>query len=1664
MIHETKCVTERTCSFCFKICSTPSKKRRHEIDCKQKRKRKNTSDGIKSKRIRPSYRCRKSANCNFWCKDRSILYAHQQIQHGGKKKLQNFTHVLENDQDLKRVYDANKKFILGDHEGHRGLNTYNFPVQNLSANRNELKNQLNTIAKVEQGAFKINVGLGVILKNVETNEFRYFIPYKNELVFDSPHVVGNDHTFDRFLEVLENVDIEELSLRQRPDTKWKPFMLTNLTYFVYPLGYSFGNGLVPSYIKNNRAIVSLDINPHTKRVYDDELCIFRALACHFNEGKIPLQKDVKEHAKSWCASEKVSLKNFAGIAYSDFPKFENFFRIKLKVFEMSEYGSAVPIYLSDARFQDTLYLNLFENHLSYISNFELYAKKYECSNCSKMFKRLDKLKRHIRSCSMVSKGVYPGGFVKNRDTVFEELEGLGIDVPRNDRTYPYFIVYDFEAMLTAIHEQTTDNLIWTQEHVPIAVSVCSNVPEFTSPKCFVNENLDQLLEDMLSYMSEIREGALPLLKTKWGNVFQELKLLEERYKPAVEPREDTLSNDSDAHAPSESLDNSDLESDSSDDDGEDLTDFIERTDNDISDFQGYDYINLNRKLDQNRAEPMSIDNKDGYENILNIIQQVKSHFFTYCEQVPVLSFNGASYDLNLIKAKFASHLELYKNKEAFVIKKANKYMTISTENFRFLDIVNYLAPNYSYASFLKAYEATENKGFMCYDYLDSIEKLDHPSLPPYDRFYSKLKKCNVLDEDGNGQQNYRWLQEVWENEGMKTLKDFVVWYANLDTKPFVEAVQNMSKFYHDNDIDLFKDSISLPGVARRMLFQSTNAKFPLFDKQTEDISRTIDRNICGGPSIIFTREHEVGKTFIRGDPNKPCKAIIGEDFNSLYSYAIDSEFGTGCFVDRQACDDFKPRPNTKFLNMYLWMDHIAKEENIAIKHKVNNNNREVRVGIYPVDGYCESTQTVYEYNGCWYHGCKDNCPLLKRTDDPKRLELIEGRIKRTEKKRKYLEGLGFRVVSIQECTFLEQIEPLIYDIRDSYLPPFYQQNKGPLSFCGILNGIREETLFGFVECDIEVPDKWPLTKERDMSPKEYFSEMAPLFATTDITYEDFGPHMQEYVKAHGVSEKPRTLLVGALAAKNILLSTNLLKWYIDHGLKMTVVHRIIEFKPERCFRDFVHKVCDARRAGDIDKSKEIIANTMKLLLNSAYGSLNMRKNKHRQIVYVKGEQQLRLHVNDHRFRHVTPLDDDIFEVEMAKRKIKYDVPNYLAHFILNTAKLRVLSYYYDCLDYFVPRSEFDLGFMDTDSLYYAISGDNFIDVVRPELREEYLAKINGSCHVEKFEANAENWWPRQCCQRHIQYDKRTCGLMKVEGRGTKLTCLCSKTYLLQSESSFKLTCKGIQKRNVDNPPEKFQDVMSNQSDRFSTNMGFRVQKNKILTYEQTKKGFTYFYVKRQVQQDGVHTQPLSIVLNPLNNDHIIYIDGHSPLSNHHTTCIKNGFDEFENDILSFHCAEQMYLYVMADFHSNIPLQDEIKETSNPFSFLSKKFEIEIEDGWYLICDDKMFEILLLKWLWDSSFREALDNDKTLIVCGREGYWTCGLSLRLARVTKESEYPGNNRLGQMLMELRDFVKGLDVYEMRLLLHTLQQNCMDEDTDSPKHNVRELFDMAKQILEV
>ena len=54
---------------------------------------------------------------------------------------------------------------------------------------------------------------------------------------------------------------------------------------------------------------------------------------------------------------------------------------------------------------------------------------------------------------------------------------------------------------------------------------------------------------------------------------------------------------------------------------------------------------------------------------------------------------------------------------------------------------------------------------------------------------------------------------------------------------------------------------------------------------------------------------------------------------------------------------------------------------------------------------------------------------------------------------------------------------------------------------------------------------------------------------------------------------------------------------------------------------------------------------------------------------------------------------------MAHKKVTHDIPKQLGFFVLQYAKLRMLEFYYDCLDYYMNRDDYELCQMDTDSIY-----------------------------------------------------------------------------------------------------------------------------------------------------------------------------------------------------------------------------------------------------------------------------------------------------------------------------------------------------------------------------
>ena len=134
---------------------------------------------------------------------------------------------------------------------------------------------------------------------------------------------------------------------------------------------------------------------------------------------------------------------------------------------------------------------------------------------------------------------------------------------------------------------------------------------------------------------------------------------------------------------------------------------------------------------------------------------------------------------------------------------------------------------------------------------------------------------------------------MWTNEGMAMFVDFIRYYNNAAVIGFVEAVEKMIANERSNELDIYKESISLPGVTHRYLFKnlSSNDYSFGFAPEHKHLSMLLRENIVGCPSIIFHRYHEKDVTSIKG--KYLCKKVIGFDANSLYLHCLAQKMPTG---------------------------------------------------------------------------------------------------------------------------------------------------------------------------------------------------------------------------------------------------------------------------------------------------------------------------------------------------------------------------------------------------------------------------------------------------------------------------------------------------------------------------------------------------------------------------------------------------------------------------------------------------------------------------------------------------------------------------------------------------------------------------------------------------
>ena len=1010
---------------------------------------------------------------------------------------------------------------------------FNFDVSHMEHGPipDTFEKQLREIYSNSTGAFKINASLGMILQNKETKELRYYAPGPNLLSHERPVLIHNSQTYQAFLKEMKERDMLEWATRSRPTTKFVVIRITNILYEVTRTKKLIGCG--------NRTLE--DMAP-----FINNTSYVTFLTDSSNRHNVPYQDNL-------CLFRCLALHYGANHKQSNF---------------------------------EVNVLQLYRQFIEYVERLDQnYVQPEPFPGISLMTLPI------IEECFKVSVFVYDVSDTSNITNSYNSMVGFPDNIHLGLYKNHFMLMCNTEAILGKYVCPACEKIFKTRKSLLQHRSRCpgtlkSTKLTFKGQAYRPSDNIFEKLEKEFGIVVPSSDRFHPYVIT-----YDFESLLGKQDK---RDNTDKLSYDN-IHIPISVAIGSNVE-------GYKDYKFLVNKDPaklirefvlylvEVSRAAGallrirYNYVI--KALEDLLIEAESFEGKYSPK----MLQRMIERFTNWLYASPVLGFNSSNYDLKLCRKYLFQALEHIGERVSYVIKKGGSYTCINTTHLKFLDIVNYLAPGFSYDSFLRAYKASVKKLHFPYAWLDSVDKLDYDCLPSHE-----LKGCNISEEE------YAECQQIWCENNFKTFVEYLELYNSVDVTGFVEALETMLLFYNSKGLDPFKESVTLPGIVERYLYKTLPPHTYFRSVESEDVYNLFRNNIFGGPSIVFHRHHAANKTKIRyrrfGNEAKDCKKIIGFDANSLYLWALAQEIPTGPYVVRESKNYFQPQflYNDGIATCYL--EYVSEQRQVFIQHALNGSEKTIKH--YKLDGYIPATDTCIEFLGCYYHGCP-RCTVHSVPHPTQRGKSFGDLYHETLTRNSNVRKLVRHMEIIWECEALAD-----NDFRDFISNHRYNERQyRTLTEKDIIDRVLEGSLFGCVECDVEVPS----------SLSEGFQEFPPIFKTCDIPFRCYGEHMTAYAEQQGISESSSTTsLISSLFGKQILFTTPLLRWYLNHGLCVSNITKVIHFHPQECFDPFKEEVSQARLEGARDPSKEILAQTFKLWGNSAYGRTVMRKENHTDV-------------------------------------------------------------------------------------------------------------------------------------------------------------------------------------------------------------------------------------------------------------------------------------------------------------------------------------------------------------------------------------------------------------------------------------------------------------------
>ena len=352
---------------------------------------------------------------------------------GSLKEVLESEELDRNNEQLQQELSACQHFFDNTELENGRHRVFNFKLSRVDPSK--ISEKLKEVFEKLNCAAKINLSLGFILRNVDTDEYRYFYAHENNTFFEKSHLLRSKGDLVSPQDRVEKLDLIETCAQERVNTKWRYALTTTVTVFCallnnIPMGCL--DAVIPEQLLRRRDVNCLVTNGYGE-TYKDYLCLFRAVAVHLY-GSAELETNAAKLFSDFLHESGHDTINFRGMSMDHLVFVENAIKHNIFIYDIDiEDGDFAGEFArrSIEMYENNINLLRYNNHICYVDDINTFFKRFRCPNCDTFIKRAGNFHRHVKSCKDRIQHIYPKSVYTLRETLFDSLTVLELDMRKN---------------------------------------------------------------------------------------------------------------------------------------------------------------------------------------------------------------------------------------------------------------------------------------------------------------------------------------------------------------------------------------------------------------------------------------------------------------------------------------------------------------------------------------------------------------------------------------------------------------------------------------------------------------------------------------------------------------------------------------------------------------------------------------------------------------------------------------------------------------------------------------------------------------------------------------------------------------------------------------------------------------------------------------------------------------------------------------------------------------------------------------------------------------------------------------------------------------------------------------------------------------------------------